>query len=885
MRNLYVFITIIMFVFLLPGLSQAQESSVILFLPYSHEQGGVRVNRTGMLYKPYYDAAGLVTTNSEYHPTNNEIGIPKSQRGAIDFNLPDGAKVLASAPGTATDVTPCSVGVRHADGTTSYYLHLSAVHVENDVPIERGQHIGDVGANCGADGFHLHFALWSGNKEIKAFFADASVQEHDGIVRPSRTGYYEFRYTADANPQPNLKYNYAYLSQNTPPSPMTAGSDFTLSFTLKNTGTETWQQGVVKLGAVTPGADPPDRSSPFYQAGNLGWSGPNRIELKESSVAPEQNGTFEAVITAPSTPGNYREDFRPVVEGVEWMNLGPALWFEVEVVADGGNGDCPSPDTTFCDVPTDHTFYYAAEALYEAGLTNGCRRDGDQLFFCPDDPLLRQQGAALVARWLYDYDDMDDLPPPIHAFNDMANDPDGEFLRAIDMLHRDGIVNGFGLPANEFRPLDPMSRDHAMTIVVRTLLKHQPVELQSDIHFSDTDDPLILKGAELKITSIASGGEFKPNDTATRGQMAAFICRAFLSGSSRCDETPVTPPTELATLRDNARMPRTDDYLCFTASQVASERGHLPGLTVTEDGMPASYWYAEDVYRPDCQPAGMQLQVQPALPTVNLGSLVSVALNVQDATDLYGLQVTCQANPDMLTLEETEFGDFFSDDPLKGVDDINADAGSWTGALSQQNPAPALFGNGLFATLTFKAAAVGTAQITCESLAADRDGFSLPISDLEATVTVINAVSGSFSGMIKYQGRTNHTGIEVSATGPDDQTTLTDSAGQVLLTVGQGGEYGIEADADLYLPSCTSATTLNGQATPLPATQLAGGDTNDNDKIQIGDASLVGSNFGLTNSTTPKMNVKADINADGQVNVQDLSILGGNFGKEDCQQW
>jgi hypothetical protein len=77
----------------------------------------------------------------------------------------------------------------------------------------------------------------------------------------------------------------------------------------------------------------------------------------------------------------------------------------------------------------------------------------------------------------------------------------------------------------------------------------------------------------------------------------------------------------------------------------------------------------------------------------------------------------------------------------------------------------------------------------------------------------------------------------------------------------------------------------NSEPIVLPSTALFGGDTNDDGEIRIDDATLIGSNFGLSISTTPKMNPHADINADGQVNVQDLSILGGNLGRAGCQEW
>ena len=183
------------------------EASTIFYLPYESTAGNVRVNRTGLLYKPDYDAAGLSTTyyncnstsycygaNGEYHDYSDGFSF---DRGAIDFSLPTGTHILAAAGGTTTaDTNSCQVVIQHADGTKAYYLHASAVYVSPGQTITRGQHIANVGSSCGADGPHLHFAVWSGSHEIRVTFADVSAQAHGGILRPSRTGFVEYRYSS-----------------------------------------------------------------------------------------------------------------------------------------------------------------------------------------------------------------------------------------------------------------------------------------------------------------------------------------------------------------------------------------------------------------------------------------------------------------------------------------------------------------------------------------------------------------------------------------------------------------------------------------------------------------------------------------------------------------
>jgi hypothetical protein len=83
----------------------------------------------------------------------------------------------------------------------------------------------------------------------------------------------------------------------------------------RNTGYATWSNSggtVIKLGTWNPG-----RTSSFYDPS---WADPIRPAiLQESSVAPNEVGTFQFVIQAPSA-GVYNEAFNLVAEGQAWFN-------------------------------------------------------------------------------------------------------------------------------------------------------------------------------------------------------------------------------------------------------------------------------------------------------------------------------------------------------------------------------------------------------------------------------------------------------------------------------------------------------------------------------------------------------------------------------------
>ena len=285
--------------------------------------------------------------------------------------------------------------------------------------------------------------------------------------------------------------------------------------------------------------------------------------------------------------------------------------------------------------------------------------------------------------------------------------------------------------------------------------------------------------------------------------------------------------------------------------------------------------------------AGTFLSAEPTQSELHPGDVVQVKVSITAAAELYGLQVVCRVDPAVLAWQEAQFEDFFSA-PLIGAKNMDVEAGIWMGADSQKNPAPALSGNGRFVTMTFEALAPGTSSIDCEPLASDRDGFELPITSVGNMITVSGVVPESpraIAGVVEYQGRSSHDNIWITAVSQVERSTQTTSDGHFEIDNLEGSDFVVRADADLYLPSCTTASAETGQMTDLPLALLVGGDTDDDDVIKINDATLIGSNFGLSSSTIPAMNVKADINGDGQVNIQDLAILGGNFGKQGCQLW
>ncbi|MFA7308960.1 MAG: S8 family serine peptidase [Patescibacteria group bacterium] len=118
----------------------------------------------------------------------------------------------------------------------------------------------------------------------------------------------------------------SYHAQFVTQSPFTIvnrGDTRTMWVEYKNTGSQAWNDSNVALGT----ANPLDRTSPFYtNANGSGWKSANRIKMEKNSVQPGESSKFSFTIKAPETPGVYTEYFRPVVDGVGWMEDYGLYW-------------------------------------------------------------------------------------------------------------------------------------------------------------------------------------------------------------------------------------------------------------------------------------------------------------------------------------------------------------------------------------------------------------------------------------------------------------------------------------------------------------------------------------------------------------------------------
>jgi biotin carboxyl carrier protein len=103
---------------------------------------------------------------------------------SIDFNRANdtGDTVVASAAGTVTRVANEGnvsygrwVEVRHGNGFTTRYAHLSTQSVSVGQTVNRGQRLGTVGTTGGSTGPHLHFELRQNGIAVRAKFNGATA--------------------------------------------------------------------------------------------------------------------------------------------------------------------------------------------------------------------------------------------------------------------------------------------------------------------------------------------------------------------------------------------------------------------------------------------------------------------------------------------------------------------------------------------------------------------------------------------------------------------------------------------------------------------------------------------------------------------------------------
>jgi M6 family metalloprotease-like protein/uncharacterized repeat protein (TIGR01451 family) len=368
---------------------------------------------------------------------------------------------------------------------------------------------------------------------------------------------------------------------------------------------------------------------------------------------------------------------------------------------------------------------------------------------------------------------------------------------------------------------------------------------------------------------------------------------SFPGAGDRLFEVNIEPPGGGAPLQ-------TTSVLTATVSTVITDTANLTGIVDLSSFAGSPVRVAFDWYIPDdftgpgffqldnvlvaTEPA--KLRVEPGLSEVPLGGAATVDLVIDDVADLFGASLEITFDPSIVQVVDDDPGtpgvqitpgscpspDFIvqnSADNALGT--VNYD-------VTSLSPTPPCDGTGLLASISFTGAITGTSPVHFnEWLLSDTNGQSIQTVAQDGTLEVV-ATLGTLDGHVLLQGRGDHTGAQVCVWdgGNPAGCTTTDSAGYYDLSLPQG-TYDVIVEMDRYLDSekVGVATAVNNTTT-LPDLHLKGGDTNDDDIVNILDLAFMGSRYSLA-CGEPGFDERADINDDCTVNILDIVLGGSNY--------
>lgn len=109
--------------------------------------------------------------SSEYGLRNDPFTKALAMHQGIDFAAEAGTSVLAAGPGVVVrsgwdEGYGNVIEIKHAENFLTRYAHLSKRHVTEDMRIDRGMLIGDVGSTGRSTGPHLHYEIFHHGKVL-----------------------------------------------------------------------------------------------------------------------------------------------------------------------------------------------------------------------------------------------------------------------------------------------------------------------------------------------------------------------------------------------------------------------------------------------------------------------------------------------------------------------------------------------------------------------------------------------------------------------------------------------------------------------------------------------------------------------------------------------
>ncbi len=180
----------------------------------------------------------------------------------------------------------------------------------------------------------------------------------------------------------------------------------------------------------------------------------------------------------------------------------------------------------FIDVPLDYSVNSYIERLYNAGITGGCSLI--PLMYCPENTVTRAQMAVFLLRGIHG---SDYIPPAVGAGTGFTDVPTNHPVAAwIKQLAAEGITGGCS--NGNYCPDATVTRAQMAVFLLRS--KYTSAYTPPPANGDFTDVPVhhlmaawIEQLAAEGITGGCGAGVYCPDGDVTRAQMAVFLVRTF----------------------------------------------------------------------------------------------------------------------------------------------------------------------------------------------------------------------------------------------------------------------------------------------------------------------------------------------------------------------
>ncbi|MGI8589217.1 MAG: S-layer homology domain-containing protein [Chloroflexia bacterium] len=221
----------------------------------------------------------------------------------------------------------------------------------------------------------------------------------------------------------------------------------------------------------------------------------------------------------------------------------------------------PTPCGSFSDVHQTDYFYTPVNYLVSRGIVSGY----SDCTFRPYNPTTRSQMVKIIVLAF----NVPPYVPPLggNTFHDVL--PDNNFFTVIEAAAHAGIVSGYtcgrpGQPCDQFNrayflPYANVTRGQLSKIVViaaQWTVINPPNPTFSDVQPNSTFYTVIETAVCHGVVSGYNDGTFRPNNNATRGQIAKIVYLA-LTGNVVCQPTPTATSTPVPTSTPTATATNT----------------------------------------------------------------------------------------------------------------------------------------------------------------------------------------------------------------------------------------------------------------------------------------------------------------------------------------